>query len=122
MNNPTQAGMKAAAVAAAVVGAALVLNNVTAPNATAPRVIASAAFLPDPKLTPGAVDPRLTEAVLRAPGFTTSSYRDVPDSEKAKVYAEYGIGSHPAGEFEVDHLISLELGGSNELANLWPQS
>ena len=24
--------------------------------------------------------------------------------------------------FEVDHLISLELGGSNDIKNLWPQS
>jgi len=30
--------------------------------------------------------------------------------------------SHRAGEYEVDHLISLELGGSNDIANLWPQS
>ena len=25
-------------------------------------------------------------------------------------------------KFEVDHLISLELGGSNDMKNLWPQS
>jgi hypothetical protein len=41
---------------------------------------------------------------------------------KRQVYAEYGITSHAPGEFEVDHLISLELGGSNSIRNLWPQS
>lgn len=36
-------------------------------------------------------------------------------------YRLYGIV--PDGKrYEVDHLISLQLGGSNELANLWPQA
>ncbi len=51
-----------------------------------------------------------------------SKVRNVPASEKAKVYDEYGIKSHTAGQFEIDHLISLELGGSNDIENLWPQS
>jgi hypothetical protein len=38
------------------------------------------------------------------------------------VYAEYSITSHFTGEYEVDHLISLELGGSNDIANLWPEA
>src|SRR5262249_28241155 len=37
-------------------------------------------------------------------------------------YAAYGITSHQPREYEVDHLISLELGGSNSIKNLWPQS
>jgi hypothetical protein len=28
----------------------------------------------------------------------------------------------PAREYEIDHLISLELGGSNDIKNLWPES
>ena len=27
-----------------------------------------------------------------------------------------------SGKYEVDHLISLELGGSNDVGNLWPES
>jgi hypothetical protein len=46
----------------------------------------------------------------------------VPQSEKKQVFAEYGITKHPAGAYEVDHLVSLELGGSNEIANLWPEA
>ena len=38
------------------------------------------------------------------------------------MYAEYGISSHTTGEYEVDHLISLELGGSNDISNLWPEA
>ena len=45
----------------------------------------------------------------------------MPDSVKNQAYAEYGILSHATGQYEVDHLISLELGGSNDIANLWPE-
>jgi hypothetical protein len=37
---------------------------------------------------------------------------------KAQVHREYGIASHQSGEYEIDHLISLELGGSNDIKNL----
>jgi hypothetical protein len=36
--------------------------------------------------------------------------RNVPESEKRQVYAEYRIRSHSSGQYEVDHLIPLELG------------
>ena len=62
----------------------------------------------------------MTKADICVPGYS-SKVRNVPDSEKNQVYAEYNIASHTAGEYEVDHLISLELGGSNDIANLWPE-
>lgn len=34
----------------------------------------------------------------------------------------YGITSHRPGQYEVDHLVSLQLGGSNDIANLWPEA
>jgi hypothetical protein len=37
-----------------------------------------------------------------------------------RVYAEYGRKRGP-GCCEVDHLIPLELGGSNDIKNLWPE-
>ena len=48
--------------------------------------------------------------------------RDVPQSVKNQVYRQYGVVSREPREYEVDHLISLELGGSNSIRNLWPQS
>jgi hypothetical protein len=51
----------------------------------------------------------------------SSSVRSVSDAEKNAVYAEYGITSHAPDSYEVDHLISLELGGSNDIRNLWPE-
>lgn len=78
------------------------------------------AFLPDPRLTPGVALPDVTAATLVA-GYAAKA-RNVPDSEKRAVYAKYGIIAHTPGQFEIDHLISLELGGSNDVRNLWPQS
>lgn len=77
-------------------------------------------LLPDPKLTPGdTLD--VSREDLCVPGYT-KHVRDVPSAVKRQVYALYGIKSHRPREYEVDHLISLELGGSNSVRNLWPQS
>jgi hypothetical protein len=46
--------------------------------------------------------------------------RNVPESKKNQVYALYGITRVPYG-YEVDHLVSLEVGGSNSIKNLWPE-
>jgi len=75
---------------------------------------------PDPKRTPGATL-EVTTADICVPGYT-KKVRDVPDPVKRQVYAAYGIQTHAPREYEIDHLIPLELGGSNALTNLWPQS
>jgi hypothetical protein len=46
----------------------------------------------------------------------------VPQSVKNQVYTSYGIKSRRAGQYEVDHLVSLQLGGSNDISNLWPEA
>ncbi len=77
--------------------------------------------LPDSACTPGAIFPDATKDKICVTGYA-SSVRNVPQSEKDQVYAEYGITSHYAGQYEVDHLVSLELGGSNDISNLWPEA
>jgi hypothetical protein len=52
----------------------------------------------------------------------TETVRDVPTSKKEQVFAEYGIDWSLHSGYEVDHVISLELGGSNDIANLYPES
>lgn len=75
---------------------------------------------PDPVLTPGAVFP-VTAAEICRSGYA-KSIRHVDGKTKARVYRAYGIRHHQSGAYEIDHLISLELGGSNDIRNLWPES
>ena len=77
--------------------------------------------LADSACTPGALLATGTKDAICKSGYA-QTVRNVPESEKNQVYAEYGIKSHTAGQYEVDHLVSLELGGSNEIANLWPEA
>ena len=84
--------------------------------------------VPDPNCTPGAINPTLTIEVLRDRSFTTRCIRDAAtqEVEKATTYEWYNL-PHPSnnsGESqscELDHLISLELGGADTLDNIWPQ-
>ncbi len=75
---------------------------------------------PDSTCTPGDVFTDATASDVCTPGYT-KTVRNVPTSLKNQVYANYGILSHSSGEYEVDHFIPLELGGSNDITNLWPE-
>jgi hypothetical protein len=76
--------------------------------------------LPDRTCSPGAVLTTDT-GLICVPGYS-QRIRDVPISEKQQVFAEYGIDWSLHAGYEVDHVISLELGGSNDISNLFPES
>ena len=77
---------------------------------------------PDRACSPGAYYSKLTKAVLCSSSFHTSTIRNVPESEKFAVEAEYGMApGHYGSSLEIDHIVSLELGGSNDIANLYPE-
>ena len=86
---------------------------------------AFAADLPTPTLTPGDAL-NVTAADICNPSYAKAA-RNVSSSLKAAVYRSYGLtGNHTGycavdGGCEVDHLVSLELGGSNKITNLWPE-
>lgn len=77
--------------------------------------------LPDPACTPGDILPDATKDKICVSGYS-SGVRNVPSSEKDAVYVEYGVTHHTTGQYEVDHFVSLELGGSNDISNLWPEA
>ena len=77
--------------------------------------------LPDSACTPGVVIANATSQQICQSGYS-HGVRNVSEAEKRQVYAAYGIARHTPGQYEVDHLISLELGGSNDIANLWPEA
>ena len=78
-----------------------------------------ATLYPNPTLTPGDPLPGVTAAQVCRSGYATS-VRNVSSAEKAEVFRRYNEPDI-AGKYEVDHFISLELGGSNNLTNLWPE-
>lgn len=73
--------------------------------------------LPDRMCTPGAVRAVDVKTVC-TPG-TAADARHVTASAKRVALAEYGLEDFHG---EIDHLISLQLGGSNNIKNLWPQA
>jgi hypothetical protein len=77
---------------------------------------------PDRRCSPGAYYSGLTKAVICSGSFRTSSIRNVPQSEKFQDEREYGMKPGYYGHsMEIDHIVSLELGGSNDIANLFPE-
>jgi len=73
---------------------------------------------PNPTLTPGA-ELTTDASTICTPGYA-SGVRDVSTATKEQVYAEYGVSYPQAlGTYEVDHFIPLEIGGSNDMQNLW---
>ncbi len=75
--------------------------------------------LPDSACTPGAI--LTTDASVVCVSGYAISVRDVPLEERKQAFLEYGIPYTDRSNYELDHLISLELGGSNDISNLWPE-
>lgn len=76
--------------------------------------------LPDSACSPGAVLTTDTKVICKS-GYT-KTVRNVTEATKKKVFKEYGIPYSQHSNYEVDHIISLELGGSNDISNLYPES
>jgi hypothetical protein len=82
---------------------------------------------PDPRCTPGALNPDVTartldQTICRS-GWTTTvrPSESITEREKSASLAAYGDGTSKRG-YEYDHLVSLELGGAtNDARNLWPE-
>lgn len=111
------AGAVAAAAAGGSGGASVGFGRVTRTSGCHVR-----GPLPDPRCTPGARFAAATRATICRRGYTRS-VRNVSRATKDAVYQAYGIGRHFDGQNgEVDHLVALELGGSNAVANLFPEA
>jgi hypothetical protein len=81
----------------------------------------------DPRRTPGVLNPAVTQANIRSTicrhGWTSTirppeAYTDALKRKQMRQYHETGSTS----QYQEDHLISLELGGSpTDPRNLWPE-
>jgi hypothetical protein len=105
-------------------------NNIVQPQ-PAPdscRAIGSGLYSrPDPRCTPGALNPHVTQATIRRTicrdGWTaTVRPREViTEAEKRDSMLAYG-DTRSIGDYEYDHFVPLELGGAtNDARNLWPE-
>jgi len=86
------------------------------------------AFLPDPSCTPGEIDPSVTQddiAMTICHSGYTQTVRPLvsyTNTLKKQQIIDYGYTDTRMGDYEEDHFISLELGGSpKDPKNLWPE-
>jgi hypothetical protein len=91
-------------------------------------VTAGAGELPDPQLTPGAINSAISQEQYRTVCNTknwTRSYRSpvsFTNSAKEAADGKYGYSRDDFDNYEEDHLVPLCLAGSpQDPATLWPQ-
>ncbi len=109
----------------AMTGAALVatalLIQVTAPSRIREASHAAAlerGALPSATLTPG-VTWNISVGELCAAG--TREQREIPVAVRQQVLRSYTMEAVPPDQYELDYLITPELGGAPDPRNLWPQ-
>jgi len=113
-------GYAAALAGAVVVVLLLVTSRVNGPSSKSHITMASITLdKPDWRLTPGATIPVTAHDVC---GSGASKYvPSVPISLKRKVFELYGVTPPQPDAYEVDYLITPELGGATDIRNLWPE-
>ena len=82
---------------------------------------------PDPRCTPGALNPQVTQAsigrTICRDGWTATVRppETITEAEKRASLRAYG-DRRPIWDYEYDHFVPLELGGAtNDARNLWPE-
>lgn len=75
---------------------------------------------PNRTMTPGDImSTNITEICVS--GYS-DTVRNVSQHTRETVFIMYKLSpNQPEGSFEVDHLVPLSIGGSNNIKNLWPQ-
>lgn len=79
-----------------------------------------AGILPDLTLTSGTAYSNVTTKDVCSKGWA-KKHRKVTNAMRDAVFRQYQTPYEP-GRYEVDHLIPLELGGTNDISNLWPEA
>ena len=109
-------GVPALAAAAVAIATILITFGGTV-NADGPK--------PRTSLTPGETRPVSLAEVCAVPEpdpeQDNETARQIPVEMQRQVFAAYGMDPAQAGAYEVDYLITPELGGAHTVRNLWPQ-
>ena len=90
---------------------------------------AFAGDLPDPRLTPGSINPDVTQENIQqsvcVKGYTKTIRPPASYTNRVKKsqIRQYGYADTNPKDYEEDHLIALSIGGNpTDPATLWPQS
>jgi hypothetical protein len=75
--------------------------------------------LPDTRFTPGAV--RTVDARAVCQDRPTSADSAIPAKMQGEVFREYRMVNARPQDYEIDYLITPELGGADDIRNLWPE-
>jgi hypothetical protein len=74
--------------------------------------------------TPGATNPTITQATVTSticqPRYVNQIKSQISKKTSTEVFAEYAIATKMRSDYAIDHLVPLDLGGTNALTNLWP--
>jgi len=97
------------------------------PPVPAPGTCHARGVFPDPRCTPGAINPAVRQSDIASTicrsGWSSSVRPPEAYTEplKRRLMVSYG-DTYPIGDYELDHLVSLELGGApSDPRNLWPE-
>jgi hypothetical protein len=122
------AGVSALAVAGLSAGSSVMAASAAAVSCHAINGHVASRALPDRKCTPGATYSVVTQATIGRTicksGWTRTVRPPESYTEPIKVaqIAEYHYTDKSVSDYEEDHLIPLELGGSpRSVKNLWPE-
>jgi hypothetical protein len=91
--------------------------------------VGPADIYPDLSITPGVAASDVTQDNIKTTicvsGFTAPPRRppsSYTDTLKVQGFDEYGLSDRTKGDYEEDHLVSLEIGGDpKDPKNLWPE-
>ena len=75
--------------------------------------------LPSNFLTPGDAR-KVTKEQICAPGYATA-IKATKESTKEEAFSRYGLRNGKSTTEVLDHLIPVELGGTDSVENLWPE-
>ena len=83
------------------------------------RTVSAYGPRPNSMVTPGQTRPVTLAEVCRS--TEAEVVRSIPPETRRQVLISYGMDPDKPGEFEVDYLITPDLGGADSIRNLWPQ-
>jgi anti-sigma factor RsiW len=84
------------------------------------NILVAEGAMPKASVTPGDTVFVVAKDVC-TPDFPTEKQMVIPASLQQRVFAQYGISNPEPHAFEIDYLVTPDLGGASSEHNLWPE-